>query len=121
MESYGYTHFPSNLSNVHIALFIDVKNASELRERIVKAASLVGAEGDAERSRLDFAFIEAKLVRRPLRSKFPRIRVSEDGLHASSIWTVLRKPMSDRLTRLQAGDTFKLPFTSPCSLVFNRL
>ena len=62
MESYTYPHFPPHLSHAHIALFTDVKNASELRKRIVAAASMVGEEGEAERERVNFAFVEAKLV-----------------------------------------------------------
>ncbi|KAL5508606.1 hypothetical protein ACEPAH_6225 [Sanghuangporus vaninii] len=62
METYIYKHFPDRISSVHIALFTTVKNAAELRSRIVKATSMEGPEGEAERQALNFAFIEAKLV-----------------------------------------------------------
>ena len=62
MESYTYKHFPDRISNVFIALFSSVKNAAELRTRIVKAATMEGREGDAEREAVNFAFIDAKLV-----------------------------------------------------------
>ncbi|KAL5527021.1 hypothetical protein ACEPAG_5812 [Sanghuangporus baumii] len=62
METYVYNHFPDRISSVHIALFTSVKNAAELRSRIVKAATTEGSEGEAEREAVSFAFIEAKLV-----------------------------------------------------------
>jgi hypothetical protein len=58
-----YEHFPAHLSCVHIALFKDVKNAAELRSRIVQAATLVGTSGDAAREMVNFAFVDARLVR----------------------------------------------------------
>ena len=69
MESYAYPHFPSHLSHVHIALFANVNNASELRKRIVAAASMAGEEGEAERESVNFAFVEAKLVSLTFSSK----------------------------------------------------
>ncbi|KAL5530779.1 hypothetical protein ACEPAF_7037 [Sanghuangporus sanghuang] len=62
METYIYKHFPDRISSVHIALFTSVKNAAELRSRIVKAATTEGPEGKVERETVNFAFIEAKLV-----------------------------------------------------------
>ncbi|KAL5488403.1 hypothetical protein ACEPAI_6521 [Sanghuangporus weigelae] len=62
METFVYNHFPNRISSVHIALFASVKNAAELRSRIVKAATTEGPEGEAEREAINFAFIEAKLV-----------------------------------------------------------
>lgn len=63
MESYGYECFPAHLSSVHIALFTSVTNAAQLRSRIIGAATKEGDEGDRERDAVNFAFIEAKLVR----------------------------------------------------------
>ncbi|TFY63359.1 hypothetical protein EVG20_g6351 [Dentipellis fragilis] len=62
METYAYPHFPPSSSAVHVALFTNVTNASDLRARIVKASTLEGPEGDAERARVNFAFIDARLI-----------------------------------------------------------
>lgn len=59
METYRYPQFDVV---VYAAKFKEVKNAEALRSRIVKAASLDGAEGEAERDALNFAFVEAKLI-----------------------------------------------------------
>ncbi len=61
MESFAYPHFSSI---AHVALFDYVTNAAELRARIVRASILEGDEGDAEREAVNFAFIDARLVRR---------------------------------------------------------
>jgi EKC/KEOPS complex subunit CGI121/TPRKB len=60
MESFAYPHFSSR---AHVALFNCVTNAAELRARIVRASTLEGDEGDAEREAVNFAFIDARLVR----------------------------------------------------------
>ncbi|KAI0077604.1 CGI-121-domain-containing protein [Panus rudis PR-1116 ss-1] len=62
MESFYYPQHPPESSYVHVALFTNVTNASELRDRLVKAASMAGPEGVAEREAVDFAFIDATLV-----------------------------------------------------------
>jgi len=62
METFAYSHFPADLANVHIALFTAVTNASQIRSRIVKASTMEGPQGDAEREAVNFAFIDAKLV-----------------------------------------------------------
>ncbi|KAG6331815.1 hypothetical protein ID866_7275 [Astraeus odoratus] len=59
METYRYPHFGAV---VYVAKFGGVKNAEEIRSRIIKAASLVGPDGDSEREAVNFAFIEAKLI-----------------------------------------------------------
>ncbi|KAH9056401.1 CGI-121-domain-containing protein [Lactarius vividus] len=59
MESFAYPHFSSV---AHVALFNRVTNAGEIRARIVRASSLEGDEGDAEREAVNFAFIDARLV-----------------------------------------------------------
>lgn len=59
MEAY---HYPQFNTVVYTAKFKDVKNAEALRSRIVKAASLDGADGEAERDAVNFAFIEARLI-----------------------------------------------------------
>ena len=62
METYTYPHFPQHISIVHVALFTSVSNAKEIRARIVKASTVEGPDGDAERENVNFAFIDAKLV-----------------------------------------------------------
>lgn len=62
MESFHYSQFSQEYSNVHIALFTNVTNATELRNRLVQASTMSGPEGDAERQAVDFAFIDATLV-----------------------------------------------------------
>jgi EKC/KEOPS complex subunit CGI121/TPRKB len=66
METFTYSHLPASSSVVHIALFAEVRNAKALRARIINAATLAGSEGDEERERLNFAFVDARPVR-PLR------------------------------------------------------
>lgn len=63
METFTYKQFPETHRQVHVALFKNVKNAAQLRTRIVQAATLDGPDGDAERAAVNFAFVEAKLVR----------------------------------------------------------
>ncbi|KAH8115754.1 CGI-121-domain-containing protein [Phellopilus nigrolimitatus] len=62
MESYSYEHFPNRLSTVRVALFTSVKNAAQLRTRIIKASMMEGTDGESERDAVNFAFIEPKLV-----------------------------------------------------------
>ncbi|KAH9887742.1 CGI-121-domain-containing protein [Cubamyces lactineus] len=62
MQSFRYSHLPSELSTVHIALFTNVKNSAALRSRIVRASQLEGPEGDSEREAVNFAFIDARLI-----------------------------------------------------------
>lgn len=62
MQTFRYDHLPTEISTIHVALYTDVQNAASLRSRIVRASQLEGAEGDAEREAVNFAFIEARLV-----------------------------------------------------------
>ncbi|KAF4574507.1 hypothetical protein EYR36_005849 [Pleurotus pulmonarius] len=62
METFTNPHFPKNLSVAHVALYASVKNAKELRSRIIKAATLEGDEGEQERQAVNFAFIDARLI-----------------------------------------------------------
>jgi EKC/KEOPS complex subunit CGI121/TPRKB len=61
MEIFAYPHFGAT---VHVALFKHVVNAARLRARIVRASTLEGKEGDVEREAVNFAFVDARLVRR---------------------------------------------------------
>ena len=59
MESFTY---PECHLTVHIALYTTVSNGAALRQRIVAAATATGIEGESERSAVNFAFINARLV-----------------------------------------------------------
>ena len=59
METVVYSNFQAK---VHFALFTSVKNSKEIRERIIRASTAEGAEGDAAREAVNFAFVDAKLV-----------------------------------------------------------
>jgi EKC/KEOPS complex subunit CGI121/TPRKB len=62
METYTHPQFPSHVSVAHVALYTTVENASLLRARIIKAATIPGVEGDLERDTVNFAFVNAHLV-----------------------------------------------------------
>lgn len=63
MESYPLLNHDAI---VRIALFANLANAAALRARLVAASQLSVEEGgDQERARLNFAFIEAGMVRTP--------------------------------------------------------
>lgn len=49
--------------HVHVCLFLDFHEGAKLKSRLITAAGLDGASGDAERERVNFAFIDASLVR----------------------------------------------------------
>lgn len=59
MESFS---FPQFQSQVHVALYVDVKNAPQIRKRIIGAAVAHGEEGEQERQAVNFAFVNARLV-----------------------------------------------------------
>ena len=63
METLEYGHVSADVSTVHLALFSDVENAAELRRRLVSAATVPGEEGEHEREAVNYAFVDAKLVR----------------------------------------------------------
>ena len=63
MESFSYPQFSPDVSSVHIALFKNVTNASQLKQRLISAATMPGPEGELERAAVNFAFIDARLVR----------------------------------------------------------
>jgi EKC/KEOPS complex subunit CGI121/TPRKB len=60
MESFDYPQFSST---VHLALFNHVTNAAKLKARIVCASTSEGTEGQIEREAVNFAFVNARLVR----------------------------------------------------------
>lgn len=63
MESLHYPQFDAQQSQVSIALFRNVANAGAAKARIIAAATAEGEAGDAEREAVNFAFIDARLVR----------------------------------------------------------
>lgn len=63
METHTYPYFPAEVSTVHFALYTNVSNASELKRRLVAASNLPGKDGVREREAVNFAFVDARLVR----------------------------------------------------------
>ncbi|KAJ7644349.1 kinase binding protein CGI-121-domain-containing protein [Roridomyces roridus] len=62
MQSYQLPHLPPHLSSVHAALFKDVSDAAQLRQRLITASTAEGPDGTRARDALNFAFIEARLI-----------------------------------------------------------
>jgi EKC/KEOPS complex subunit CGI121/TPRKB len=63
METYTLDHFPSSVQAVHVAVFHNLRNAPEIRKRLIAAATAQGPEGDLAREEVDFGFIEGNMVR----------------------------------------------------------
>ncbi|ORY91458.1 CGI-121-domain-containing protein [Leucosporidium creatinivorum] len=60
MESFALPHHGVT---VHLGLFSPISNASALRTRLVAASTLpADDEGEAERAKLDFAFVDAAML-----------------------------------------------------------
>lgn len=54
---------PHHGVTVHLGLFSPISNAAALRTRLVAASALpADEEGEAERAKLDFAFVDAAMV-----------------------------------------------------------
>jgi len=62
MNTTAFSHFTPNHSQAYIALFRNVSNASDIKTRIISAAA-AGDAGEKEREAVNFAFIDARLVR----------------------------------------------------------
>ena len=62
MEVYRYPQFTPDFATVYVTLFAEVKNAAELKTRLVSASVMPGEGGDVEREAVNFAFIDARLV-----------------------------------------------------------
>ncbi|KAH7888178.1 kinase binding protein CGI-121-domain-containing protein [Phlebopus sp. FC_14] len=95
MEQYRYPQF--RLSVVYAAKFTAVTNASQIRSRIVRAASMVGSEGDAEREAVNFAVVNAKLITSPLHLQtaiYQALMAESQGglrtktIHSEIIWAL---------------------------------
>jgi EKC/KEOPS complex subunit CGI121/TPRKB len=65
METFTFTQFSPDRSKAYVALYTDVRNAGELRKRIVDASGAEGEEGERQRDAVNFAFIDARLVMFP--------------------------------------------------------
>ena len=63
LEVQTYPHLPPEIAQVHIGLLKNVKNAAQIRSRIISASTVTGETGDAEREAVNFAFIDARTVR----------------------------------------------------------
>lgn len=65
MESYALPTpaYPAELAEISFALFVNMEGSAALRQRLIKASTMEGDEGITERQRVDFAFLDAKMVR----------------------------------------------------------
>jgi len=66
MECMIFPHLYSKHSQVYLSLFRKVSNAADLKARIIAASIADGENGEKERERVNFAFIDARLVRHGL-------------------------------------------------------
>ncbi|WWC68539.1 uncharacterized protein I206_102468 [Kwoniella pini CBS 10737] len=62
METYTLPSFPSEYSTIHICLFENVTNSSEIKKRLIEAATTEGEEGERLRKEVDYGFIEADIL-----------------------------------------------------------
>jgi EKC/KEOPS complex subunit CGI121/TPRKB len=104
METYNLDHFPPNISTVHIASFKHVANAREIRQRLIKASSMEGTEGDAERAKVDFAFLEGKVVSPQKQSYFTsrNRRLIPQLVSKSHLLTAVQTTLLNALSHLPA-------------------
>ena len=63
MYTLNFQCFKPHHSHVHVALFRNVSNSADLKSRIIGASTSEGEEGEKEREAVNFAFIDARLVR----------------------------------------------------------
>lgn len=66
MESYVLPAqaYPDELQEITLALWTDVVNAAEVRQRFIAASTMAGDQGILERQLLDFAFLDGSMVSR---------------------------------------------------------
>ncbi|EIW81984.1 CGI-121-domain-containing protein [Coniophora puteana RWD-64-598 SS2] len=120
METIHQPQFPSDLTAVHVALFIDVFNAAALKARIVRAATLTGPEGDAEREALNFAFVDASLITSALHLQTAISQASlaaaqntlrTKTVHSEILWALCpTNNISEAIRRYGISDTSKALF-----------
>lgn len=92
MDLFLFPHLAPSRATTHVALFLNVKNASYLRKRIVSAVTMGGEIGETEREQVNYAFIDARLV--------------SPSLHVSQLMTITE-------LRSQAVVICRLLFISP--------
>jgi EKC/KEOPS complex subunit CGI121/TPRKB len=64
METYVLSDaFPAELRQVTLALYANLADPAGLRARLIKASTMEGPTGGEERQRLDYAFLDSKMVR----------------------------------------------------------
>jgi EKC/KEOPS complex subunit CGI121/TPRKB len=62
MDLFYFPHLTPDCATTHLALFLNIRNATTLRKRIIGAATTDGEAGEQEREEVKFAFIDARLV-----------------------------------------------------------
>jgi EKC/KEOPS complex subunit CGI121/TPRKB len=62
MQTFTYPYLPDELSLVNLWLFREVQNAAQLRTRLQQASLMEGSEGEVEREKLNFGFLDASKV-----------------------------------------------------------
>ncbi|KAF5364055.1 hypothetical protein D9756_000989 [Leucocoprinus leucothites] len=62
MDLFFFPHLAPDRATTHVALFRNVKNAADLRKRIINAATMEGEAGEIAREDVNFAFIDARLI-----------------------------------------------------------
>lgn len=63
MESYALpATYPPELAEISFALFTNMLDAANLRQRLINASTMEGQDGITERKRVDFAFLDGRMV-----------------------------------------------------------
>lgn len=64
MESYALPTpaYPAEMAEISFALFVDMDDAASLRQRLIAASTMEGEKGIEERKRVDFAFLDSRMV-----------------------------------------------------------
>lgn len=62
MEKLEFAYHPNEISVGYVAFFTEVTNGPEIKERLLASLQLEGPEGEQERKKLNFAFIDATAV-----------------------------------------------------------
>lgn len=71
METFEYPSFPPHISRAHVLLYKNVKNAADLRRRIIAAAT---SPNESDRDAVNFAFVDPRLVSTSFPSFLPEGR-----------------------------------------------
>lgn len=116
MESYTLPTpaYPAELAEISFALFVDMVDAASLRQRLIEASTMEGEEGVEERKRVDFAFLDSRMVGCKANS-------TSDGLARAN-----EEPLSGGIRPINcfytdhATDCFKRPAACCCSSSYPR-